>query len=772
MRNVPPEEIYLGHLFKVFKKRKLTIAGFILAFGIGGAFYVYSLPPVYQADSTILIGTKTTDSIKVDGKRFEVVDSTKSNYYKTVYTMLQSKSLLKSLSQVMNLPEQDEFKKDPPFIDPEKIKKWIDSIFSVFGMKKSKASPNTLNSDPNFRLIEELLKRMEITPLPKSHVVHISVWGYDPVVITEINNKYLEMLIQANIARRIKALAGAKKWMSEELLKLNEKITTAKKKLKQFKTRNNIIAFKKNREVFIENLSGYQKEIRKVVTTKLSLKNSKELLLRLKQDPITLLHTLPDNLKTTRINELIAKYTSARKEYEALVGRYSSFHPQTQIAYKKITRIEDTIPKEINSLINSINIDYKAAVLNEKSLLTAEKNEKNKIIQLDEQASTLHSLTQDLQANKTLYDALSLRLKKTAISTYNDESSIQILDNAEVSFIPIRPKKGLIIALCLFMGVTGGIFWVAFAEKTKKSIISVEDVVRQLPFPFLGATGIIRKEDLPLPVVYNANNFIAEEFRTVKTNLMLNGFVEPNKVLMVSSSASNEGKTTVLANLAATFAQDNKRVLIIDGDFVRPKIAETFKVKNQPGLIDIMENPRLFRRIIENHILDSCEIDDIFVKTAVDNVYILPRGTLRRDSKYALNYEIFKKLIGLVKKTFDVILLDTPPALVFSYVSIVAKLCDGVLFVIGSGIKDQHLIMRTLDKLSLASSDLSFKAKSNGNGNKNGSKLGIQRSNIFGLVLNKAQYHRDEYYKYHKTYFREYSNHLFANSSNVAKTRN
>jgi len=246
---------------------------------------------------------------------------------------------------------------------------------------------------------------------------------------------------------------------------------------------------------------------------------------------------------------------------------------------------------------------------------------------------------------------------------------------------------------------------------------------------------------------------------------MLNGFVEPNKVLMVSSSTPKEGKTTVITNLAATFAQDNKKVLIIDADFVRPKISDIFKTRNQPGLIDILEGPKLFERVLGNHNLNGSKIDDIFVKSFVDGVYILPRGSLQSDFTDTLNYGIFEKLLATVKKSFDVILLDTPPALAFSYVSIAAQLCDGVMFVIGSGMKDRDLIMRTLNQLSAASSDSSFKVNTNGKMNKINSNPQERRSKIFGVVLNKVKYHRDEYYEYHRKYFRDYYSHMDKDSN-------
>ena len=150
---------------------------------------------------------------------------------------------------------------------------------------------------------------------------------------------------------------------------------------------------------------------------------------------------------------------------------------------------------------------------------------------------------------------------------------------------------------------------------------------------------------------------------------------------------------------------------------------------------------------------------NIFSKSTVDGVYVLPKGGSGGQHPDILNYGIFEKILTVTKNIFDVVLIDTPPTLAFSYISIVAQLSDGVLFVIGSGMKDKALIARTLDKLSSATSPVGFKMKSNGQNGQNGQadpSAQSHQSKIIGVVLNKVKYQRDEHYMYHRKYFQEY----------------
>jgi succinoglycan biosynthesis transport protein ExoP len=762
----------ISNSLSILKKRKYTFLSIVFSFLLVGLAYIFTAKPVYRAQSVILIGTQTSDSFKGNkDKAFEEVNPTESEFYKTQYALLKSTTLVKGLIKELNLVDHPEFKGEPPLIDLSMIKNWvgafIGSFFRSVGLEKQGVKPSEIEVDRDARLVNRFTRKLIISPVAKSHVVKIGFEGYDPVAIASINNSFLDALIQRNITRRGKVLDGSEKWMSEKLMDLKEKMAVAERRLARFRKTNDIIDFKKNREISATNLSKYQDDIRQVESEKLRFEEMKKLLLKLKRDPVNLLHTLPDNLKSSGVSSLIQSYADLAKEYDTTSREYSSLHPKVQIVHQKLKSVEAQVPAEIDRLIASFDLDARGTDLHEQSLKNAMALEKARIMEMDNQEFNFNALQDDYDSNKILHNDLLTRFKEIDIASFSNESSIKIVDNAEIPYAPVKPKKGFIMVLCFLLGVLVAILWVMFLEKTNKTVITVEDVIRQIPHPFLGATGIIRKKELPLPVVNHSNAFIAEEFRTVKTNLMLNGFVGDSKVLMIASSTPKEGKTTVVTNLAVTFAQEGKRVLIIEADFVRPKVAEVLNTVTKPGLLDILESPRLFKSIVENQVLDRKEIDKIFVKSSINGLYVLPRGNVKVDYPDMINIGILEKLLTLTKKVFDVVIIDTPPTLAFSYVSIVAQLSDGVLFVIGSGMKDKKLITRTINKLSAATSDSSFKASTNGgNGHYNSGDNerngktekfpSTHRSKIFGVVLNKVKYHRDEYYEYHRKYFTEY----------------
>lgn len=209
-------------------------------------------------------------------------------------------------------------------------------------------------------------------------MVRVGFRGNDPVLIAQINNAFLNLLIEKNINRRGSVLDGSEKWMSEKLLDLKAKMKNAEVKLANFRQRNNIIDFKRNRELSTDNLASSQAEIRKVNSEKLRLSELRDLLISLKKDPVNLLNTLPDSLKTDTANVLLSSYAGLVKEYDELTHECSSLHPKVQIIYQKMKSMEARVPQEIDRLISSIDIDYKGTVLHEQSLENAMQREKTR----------------------------------------------------------------------------------------------------------------------------------------------------------------------------------------------------------------------------------------------------------------------------------------------------------------------------------------------------------------------------------------------------------
>jgi len=181
--------------------------------------------------------------------------------------------------------------------------------------------------------------------------------------------------------------------------------------------------------------------------------------------------------------------------------------------------------------------------------------------------------------------------------------------------------------------------------------------------------------------VYSAhsNNSVgAEKFRTLRSRLYQIASVQPLKRILVTSSTPAEGKTFVAANLAQSFIrQENRRVLLIDSDLRASRLHLHVGASEKPGLSDYLRG-------------DADEYQVTQVEKG-GNLCLIPGGGEVSNPSELLHSDRMKQLLDRMSVIFDWIILDSPPALAVHDGSILADMCDGVLFVVRAGSTDFEL---------------------------------------------------------------------------------
>ena len=159
----------------------------------------------------------------------------------------------------------------------------------------------------------------------------------------------------------------------------------------------------------------------------------------------------------------------------------------------------------------------------------------------------------------------------------------------------------------------------------------------------------------------------AESYRRIKTALEFANVDTPPQVIQVCSSMQGEGKSVTVLNIAATYAEDGKKVLVVDLDFRRPKLHRSFKVENKNGITDVLAG----------HI----KLEEA-IKHGDNGIDCLNRGEKAPYPTAVLGSENMKKLFEQLRKMYEYIIVDCPPILAVSDAAVVSKLCDGCLFVV------------------------------------------------------------------------------------------
>lgn len=205
---------------------------------------------------------------------------------------------------------------------------------------------------------------------------------------------------------------------------------------------------------------------------------------------------------------------------------------------------------------------------------------------------------------------------------------------------------------------------------------------------------------------------ISEAYRTIRTGIEFSNLDKDLKIICITSSKKDEGKTTVLSNLGVSFAKIDKKVLLIDADLRNPSISKMFDTSNTQGLMDILLGKR--------------NIQDCVKKTKQENLYILTGGTIPPNPAEVLSSKKMSEFIESIKDEYDYIFIDSPPVGVVSDASIISAYSDGVIFVVGANEVDSNLAKIAKERLDSV------------------------KANIVGVILNKFKADTNsEYYNYY-----------------------
>jgi capsular exopolysaccharide synthesis family protein len=191
---------------------------------------------------------------------------------------------------------------------------------------------------------------------------------------------------------------------------------------------------------------------------------------------------------------------------------------------------------------------------------------------------------------------------------------------------------------------------------------------------------------------FNPKSPISEQYRTIRTNVEFASVDKELRTLLVTSSGPSEGKSSTTANMAVVFAQQGKKVLLIDADLRKPTVHYTFKLDNRIGLSTLLVGEQT--------------LDESVRETDVPNLDILTCGPIPPNPSELLGSKAMEKVIMLAQEVYDIILLDTPPVLAVTDAQILGNICDGSIIVVRSEQTEYASIQRAKQLLEPAHAKL------------------------------------------------------------------
>jgi non-specific protein-tyrosine kinase len=352
--------------------------------------------------------------------------------------------------------------------------------------------------------------------------------------------------------------------------------------------------------------------------------------------------------------------------------------------------------ESINTRLAAIPTDEAGNVLNPNDMVT--------------RAQLETSLSQYEQARSYLVsDYQQLKLSEVLSTTTIVQKDPAVADPNPIEPQPMR--SALLAALVGFMVSAGIIFLGTFLEDT---ISDPEEISRKWGVPVLGVISKYESSSA-LVTMSQPRAPISEAFRSLRTNLQFASAATPLKTIVVTSPSPEDGKTTVVANLANVVSQNNRKVVLVDADLRKPRIHKILELSNRTGLTDYFLSS-------QDH------LSGVIKKTPSRNLFAITSGNLPPNPSELLGSDRMMEIVNLLAPHFNTIFYDTPPLLAVTDALVLAPRMDGVILVVDPRQTKRGAIKHAIEQLRQVN------------------------ANLLGVVLNNVKVGRSHYY-YNRDYY-------------------
>ena len=297
---------------------------------------------------------------------------------------------------------------------------------------------------------------------------------------------------------------------------------------------------------------------------------------------------------------------------------------------------------------------------------------------------------------------------------------ISVFEPAATPSQPISPNVMMTVLTAAAVGMALAVAGALLIEFLDDTVKVPEDIARATNLPTLGGIGRMQNGTAGnhLITIQRPLSVISEAYRAVRTNVRVSSVDKPLRTLVITSPQPAEGKTTLVANLGVVMAQAGNRVVVVDTDLRHAMLHRKFDLPNREGLTDAL-------------MADEVVLDGLLQQTEVENLRVLTSGPLPPNASELLGSRKMRQLIARLKDEADIILFDSPPALLVTDAAVLAMEADGVLVLAESGRTRRASLRQAIERLE---------------------PLGI---NIVGVVLNSIPTPRSSKGYYYYQHFGE-----------------
>lgn len=575
-------------------------------------------------------------------------------------------------------------------------------------IEKTVAELNLKNKKGEPLKPEEFLKQLTVKGIKGTDVLLITFKSKDAQEAAAIVNHLMTRYTETNVLNNRAEAAAAREFISKQLPQTKAVVRQAEAALRSFQEKNNVVALDREAASAVEAMATLDRQIDAAQAQF--------------ADATARAMALQEKMKLTSQQALEASSLSqsppvqqALQELQKVEAQLSVERSRFQEAHPLITELEDKrnslktllqgrIGQSVDTQTPVSNRNLQMGALKEKltadllsteaersglanqlnSLISAKAAYKQRANILPKLQQSQRDLHREVETAQSTYQILLKNLQEVQIAENQNVGNARVIEYAAVPEKPVGKRKAVILAAGI---VAGSLLYIAIAfvvDLRDPSLKTAKEVRELFKYTVLGMIPSIKKKlslrhrkqegVVPqLPVRDNPHSVISESYRMLQANLK---FLSPDKelkVIVVTSSVSKEGKSTVSANLAMALAQLGNRVLLIDADLHHPVQHHIWDLTNAAGLSDV--------------IVGQADVKSV-VKEVTHNLDVLPSGVIPPNPLALLDSQRMASLIEDFDRKYNYVIIDTPPLVLVADALTLGKISDGILLVVRPGALD------------------------------------------------------------------------------------
>jgi capsular exopolysaccharide synthesis family protein len=512
------------------------------------------------------------------------------------------------------------------------------------------------------KVVNDLSDRLDVSASGKlSSVIDLKLKDAVPERGEAILSDVINVYNKVSFADKNQLAANTLDFVDKRLRNMEMQLDSVEKGIEKFRTDKDVVDISAQGQQYLENVG--QSDLKASdLNEQLAELDQVEKYVESKNDQAGIVPStfgIGDKL----LSQLVEELYNSEIQYERLKKTTAENNPILISLKNEIDKIKPSILENINSQRKTLeagrdNINETSTKYS--SMLRTIPLKERQLVEISRQQAIKNSI----------YSFLLQKKEETALSLNSTVPDSRLIDKAESSFLPIGPNKPLIFAFAILVAIVIGIVWIGLKELLNNKILFRNEIENMTMIPVLGEL-VYDKSKRPIVIKSGEKSLIAEQFRFLRGTLSKAGSIRAKRI-MVTSSITGEGKSFVAANLAASIALAGKKVVLVDLDLHKPGLHSIFDMENTKGVSD--------------YLTGQAEASQLIMKTSEnENLFVIPAGPLAIDpSELILNGKL-KSLMNYLETVFDVMIIDTAPALAITDAYIIGSRCDANLYIVRHG---------------------------------------------------------------------------------------